>query len=966
MADNSLKILIDLVVNGGPQLATANQNLNALNKTATDTKKSVDNLSNGFGKLLTFFVGAAGLKKAIDQFSQLEDATSRLTDSLARAGKTNDAFVASLDDQAAAIGRLTNFTTAQVRNLQALTVNLGLAEDQTLSLNKAIATLAEQSGQDLASVAQGFGQLIRTGNAPRGLLPQGFDTRGFDILSPTLRAQAINAQAPQLPTENSNELKQLLTQINDLFGNIGKTLNTVLGPALRFINGLLSIINNSPILSSIVSGAILGGGLILAINTLIGAITLLISALAASRVATIAQTISQGISASGGLQKAITNALLVNTGRVAVANRAVSGITGTVGGALGLNTSAEFGLTGAASGAVGNGITNTALAALGVNITGIIGIIGRLSVVAGLLYVIFKGFASAFDGLIDVLGPSNVNKIKSYFSDIGASISKGAGEISKAGSAFSDTIASIGGKIVDGTAAYIASVSGQGAPNVLFDKFQAERKAAQEQIDAQKNAKPSSTRSQAQQNAIDLEARLRLNTVVGQEVSAGVVEGQNIGSQAALLAASQFDKDRVQSLQLQAQLLSAQVKNDEERVDLLDRIKTLSSTIVTDLKGQNDLTDFQKSQLQENKDKVQAINDEQKTLILSIGKTKGNIDLNTQAMAQFQQQIAIARKEFQGQLDAQILSQQGFESEAQAIQDRLTLEAKILEAEHMGIALEQQKVQLLQDQIVAKKAIADLNKSIDRANTEDNTALIKAQNLAATKGNFGSAGTVFEAQKKSIQDQIDLNQNGLDLANKNFKAGTGSQDDIDKFANQLAVANQNMIALQHSASDLSDIVGNNLVSAFDKIVDGTASASEALKSILTGILGDITKVIIKAAAMRLATGLFGGATGAGQGFGSLLGLFTSFPTGGIVGANDGPLIAPDGHRLVGVQPGELILNQAQQRTLATGAQSRGVQLVNINTFNDSDLHRAMASSAGQSVTINNIKSNPNAVRSSYR
>lgn len=934
MAVNDLNLFVNLLVKNEQAIKTLNTDLNKVNETVAKTNKNVSTLTSGFGKFIAFFVGAAGIRKAIQEFDQLDQATDRLSVALERNNRLGQRYNSQLQEQAANLSRVNNFTVAQVRNLQAMTANLGLAGDQTVALNDAIANLADRSGQDLATVTKGVESLIRTGEAARGLRLEGINTSGFQNLNTNQRAAAFSSQV-QIDTTNGNELQQLLVQINNLFANLGKTLNTVLGPALRFINNLLSAINKSPILSSITSGTILGGGLILAIGALIRALGVATAVFAGAQGASglvgqagsIAAGSFAGSAAAGGGGIAAMRFLR----RAVAVNQQSSIAFGSFGGAFRLSptanqlSGANFGLTGRATGTLANGLSRLGLAngstAAIAGITSVVGLIGRFAGVVGLIVSICYSLKSAFEGLVDIIGPTNIDKIKRSFSDLFSFL----GELP--------------GKLEDGLASLIPG-------SASYEELQKQRKDAAQQAADQAQfggqGGGSSGSNSFISDALEEVQRER------QRLEQGFIGRRNVQGEINLANAGTRETDRVSALRAQNELIQARIANlikereiyGEEKANL-DAIGELNET---DLERSKELNDIRGDIL----DKIIQLRNESEVNLKVIEETKFNLQREADS-------VAMA-------MDLEIERVSINQSFIDLKERNYQLDQQIIDLTKRGVLLDDAKIQRLRDIYEIQYEIAAQQERITESQRESEISLLRAANKRSTNPEFGDSNKNFREQLQLAEDRVKLATDVQEKTQRAFNQGNASREDLDNAIFKVEEATAAVNALREASSELSDIVGNNLVSAFDKIVDGTSNAADAISNIVNGIVEDIAKLFIRIASFRIATSLFGAGTAAGGGFSDIV---SFFPTGGMVGPDDGPQVSADGHRLVAVQPGELILNKAQQRALATNARSSAPMVYNINTFSDNDLYRAMQRTGGQNVTVNNIRSNRSAVRSTF-
>ena len=934
MAD--LQVLINILSRGEQNVTKISRDIDGLGRSVDRTNQKVGALQSNFGKLIGFFVGAAGIRKAITEFDNLDDAQNRLSIALERNTRLGSGFSASLSEQAAQLSRVNNLTTAQVTNLQALTANLGLAEDQTIGLNNAIANLADRSGQDLETVARGVASLINTGTPGRGIGLEGINTTGFANLSTGQRASAFLSQVP-VDTRNGNELRQTLVQITNLFANLGRLLNTVLGPALRVINDLLSAINRSPVLSNVVGAGILGGGLILAINALIKSIGVLTTVMSGERAGSFLSTLFGSAAGSGaGIGLFSGNA----SGAAARLNRRVAGRVGAFGSLFGATK--DFGFSGRAAGFAGNttsGLSEFLGASAGVSrffgsiassLTTLLGLVGRLSGIIGLLVIIFQGFKAGFEGLVEAIGPSNISKIKQGFGD------------------FVDFIEELPGIFQDAFAALFIGLTSGESGDAAFDRLRREREARIKQ-EKDQIASGNSGDATVLPSTYDVGRTEKLRKIAFERtrLEAGFVQRSYLQGQINSLNQGSKETDRIASIRLQNELLQARISNLFEENAILGEEKSILDEIGNlneiDLDRQRELAELRSNNL----DKIIALKNEQ--------------NINLQIADEIRFNVARENRLLDQSLGMEIRRVSEKNSQLDLEEKLFALQEKIIDTDRRGGYIDDAKIQRLREIYQIQFQISQLQEKTADSERASEIANLQYQNRSQTDPRFGRAQEAYDQELKRRQERLYLANEEARVTSSAFFEGNASREDLDAAILKVEQANSAVIQLQKSSSVLSDIVGNSLVNAFDKIVDGTASAAEALRSILDGILSDLAKLFVRQASLRVATSLFGAGTTGGSGLADIL---SYFPTGGIVTANDGPRVSADGHRLVAVQAGELILNQAQQRSLASGMVSAAPVVHNFNLFSDNDLYRAMQRTGGQSVVINAIRSNPRATRSS--
>jgi hypothetical protein len=265
-------------------------------------------------------------------------------------------------------------------------------------------------------------------------------------------------------------------------------------------------------------------------------------------------------------------------------------------------------------------------------------------------------------------------------------------------------------------------------------------------------------------------------------------------------------------------------------------------------------------------------------------------------------------------------------------------------------------------------------------------AAIRNQEAAGRADILANVGRFANNEGANRQLQLDTLKRRIQLTEKLVALNERRGD--EERASQLRVE---LVGLQEQAKQLElqipllgQVISDNLVTAFDQLIDGTKSVKQAFSDMVRSILADITRLLARAAVLGLigaafnsqaggeSAGLFSallnGLSGGRQGQGAYQGgLATTqgikrFAGGGMV---PGPAISRDIIPAL-LTPGEIVLNAAQQRRVASGLVSQAPMITNINAFDQNDILNAVAEREGQSVNLNVIRRNRQQVRRMLR
>ena len=165
------------------------------------------------------------------------------------------------------------------------------------------------------------------------------------------------------------------------------------------------------------------------------------------------------------------------------------------------------------------------------------------------------------------------------------------------------------------------------------------------------------------------------------------------------------------------------------------------------------------------------------------------------------------------------------------------------------------------------------------------------------------------------------------MLNNALKSGAITQDE---FNIGLALASQRLQDAAFEASDLSSIMGTvegSMESAFMSMIDGTASASDAFKSMAAEIIKELYRVLV---VQQMVSAISGAITGAFGGGGATPNPHTR-ASGGPASAGQAYMTGEHGRELFVPKTDGRILSAAQTNNASQGG-GDGVTIIQNNTF----------------------------------
>lgn len=258
-----------------------------ITKEADKSGKSIDNVGKRFKQLFGLIVGSAALRKAINEYNELDQATARLNSNLQRYNQLTDENIKKLREQSDRLASVSSQTRANVQNIQAAFAGLGFGIDTINELSEATVELARTTGRSADQIQDALIRAFSTGQF-NSLAIFDLNSRDFTGLLNELRAIQVQAD---------NEFVKTGSSVRDLFSEIGRFLNDALKPALTSIRFIFESITNtlrslndaiagSPVLRSVilgVTGTISAIALAGVLNKLVSAMLGLTAALSTGR-----------------------------------------------------------------------------------------------------------------------------------------------------------------------------------------------------------------------------------------------------------------------------------------------------------------------------------------------------------------------------------------------------------------------------------------------------------------------------------------------------------------------------------------------------------------------------------------------------------------------------------------------------------------------------------------------------------
>ncbi len=278
------------------------------------------------------------------------------------------------------------------------------------------------------------------------------------------------------------------------------------------------------------------------------------------------------------------------------------------------------------------------------------------------------------------------------------------------------------------------------------------------------------------------------------------------------------------------------------------------------------------------------------------------------------------------------------------------------------------EIQLKQNAVETKRFLIEAVRIRDGAKISTSEAEGRSAILGAS-GTFSDAGLANQRlQLGLIRERIKLTQRLIRM-----NEGQGDVERVAQLKLELVGLQEQMSVLEKQIPQLGTVVAGDLGSAFDSIIDGTKSVKDSFSDMVRSILSDITKLLARAAVL----GLVGGAsnTEAGASAGGLFGSLLNYLSGGRNGAYNGGIATTQG--ILGfnrggmvpgpsisrdiipamLTPGEIVLNAAQQRRVASNIVSESPSATIINAIDNNDILNAIAERQGQNVILNSIRGN---------
>lgn len=221
-------------------------------------------------------------------------------------------------------------------------------------------------------------------------------------------------------------------------------------------------------------------------------------------------------------------------------------------------------------------------------------------------------------------------------------------------------------------------------------------------------------------------------------------------------------------------------------------------------------------------------------------------------------------------------------------------------------------------------------------------------------------GTAFSTDRgeRNFQQQQGLLKTRLQDLQRQREVQIGQDDATGLIETENAILETRIQLrdLSREGNQFTDILNDRFGQAFQGLIDGSKSATEAFSDMATAIIQDLAMMIARAAIFNLVMSAFGG----GGSMAGIGGFFTgtadfvggspaqSFASGGMV---EGPMNAPIP---VMAHAGEIILNRAQQNNVAAQLGNGGQNIVINNVLRESDIFSAMQKSDGRQAVFNNM------------
>jgi len=276
---------LEVVLSFKPLMDGLNRFTAGINQRLEQVKAFNERIRNGDAALQKMIgqvgtvLGAAALARFAQQAREADKVQAQLIRTLQRTGETG--ALQALNDQAAALQRVTNFGDESINTVQRLLISFGLGAQQAIGLTEAVLDFAQETGQSAESAAMLIGRTLAGESDELGRYKIQLDTtKGkVDALREALVRFAAGAARGGVANRAERDAQ---ARFDDATENLGRAANEVAVPFLSALVPLLeriavaaasfarSIAPIAPMLGDMASAVLPG---IVALGLLSGGIT---------------------------------------------------------------------------------------------------------------------------------------------------------------------------------------------------------------------------------------------------------------------------------------------------------------------------------------------------------------------------------------------------------------------------------------------------------------------------------------------------------------------------------------------------------------------------------------------------------------------------------------------------------------------------------------------------------------------
>jgi len=963
--------------------------LDQLDKRVNKTKSSFGQLTLSLRRAAVLLGTGLGITKAIREFMKLEQSIALLKISTGNLVEQNNAYIQSLEQEATALGKVTGQTKSAIIEAQAHLNLLVKNTDQAWAMTQAMAQLAHVTRFSLQTIARQSQRFIETGQARRGalsaILGGGVQGQGMTTFERTQFLQSKLQKYQPGEGTTAEPIGPLMAQMNNTLASILQFFTSVMGPSFKILTTVLGTLSEalSSLSESVESLKNIGGE--------------------GSLASTIMKTILQvaGLMSMGMLFRGL--GMKLSGGLAAVGGAAgVAGATGKIRGMSAQESARVMAyFPGGVSPATGLGGSkgsidkstkgvNDAMSKFRLNLLGAAGMLIKFAFIIGGIFIVSKFIeglftksnqARAYESMLQRPGEAGYQD-KSRIEDPGwiqliGDLAKGVGEGDLFGPSTrgyverkrrSDLELSASKIENDAAKHELATAKLQNKANQIKAGFWGTQKFPE--TGALSGEKYEARRFDSFR-VIEAKMRQGIITSMKTEIALSKIQTGELKAQLAI----QED----QTLEASKRLKQIEMRIKEERL-----LKEMSVKNMIEAKtGKKASVDFTTGKVTFKDDDTRGRFLKQSELDLL------KIDIHTQqvlgkAVTQWEKYYIAADKSRAAIIEAetatlrlndamklqiQTMMQQAlmYELEAQGLDHRAESINKLIEMEQLRRQLIKSGMSAADAQgILGRRADIDKSKGEIGALQYQADLLRGKRDLELRGAQLGQKpgmdsylyGGSYQNQMENLKEQIPILEEI-----KGHWAAIGNEIKVQEIDGQIMSIKEQMFEMATASTILTDAIGGNMENAFQSIIDGSKSISQAFGDMANAIIVDITMIIARLAIWNVMMSMFGPQGALAPIFGNMFGIVTNMLTPfGVPGKAAGGFVGGSGFGdtvPTMLSPGELVLNRAQQGSLGQHIMDLETQKPTyvVNAIGDSDVARIMQSLEGSNAIMNQVYNN---------